>query len=187
MFKEVNKKYNLRGWSVCTTDESEVHHWDGLKWHEMHTKFYDNPFRHSSNIKVTASTIQDGFMMYAQDSGDMIYILNFMTDSGIQVFWGYYIKKLLLERIYKVCHWDGSRWHDVHTMLHDEISSGGICTSTYDASWWPAQQVFVQYEGCNSAMCMAVILVLLVKGNIVVHCWDELSWHDKHTNFHEDW
>jgi hypothetical protein len=28
----------------------EVHNWDGLRWHGMHTKFYEDWHGHSANI-----------------------------------------------------------------------------------------------------------------------------------------
>jgi hypothetical protein len=35
----------------------EVYRSDGLKWHDMHTEFYDDRLRHSSNIKVITAII----------------------------------------------------------------------------------------------------------------------------------
>jgi hypothetical protein len=29
-----------------------------LRWHDIHTKFYDDQFRYSSTVKVITSTIQ---------------------------------------------------------------------------------------------------------------------------------
>jgi hypothetical protein len=29
----------------------EVHRWDGLRWHDLHTEFLEDWFRHSGNIK----------------------------------------------------------------------------------------------------------------------------------------
>jgi hypothetical protein len=36
---------------------------DGLGWIYKHTVFHDYPFRHSSNIKVIASTISKGAVL----------------------------------------------------------------------------------------------------------------------------
>jgi hypothetical protein len=30
----------------------ELCHWDGLRWHDIHTKFREDWFRNSGNIKV---------------------------------------------------------------------------------------------------------------------------------------
>jgi hypothetical protein len=35
----------------------EISHWNGLRWHDIHTKFHNDQFRHSSDIKVITSTI----------------------------------------------------------------------------------------------------------------------------------
>jgi hypothetical protein len=35
----------------------EVSRSDGLRWHDVRTNYYDDRFRHSSNIKIITSTI----------------------------------------------------------------------------------------------------------------------------------
>jgi hypothetical protein len=41
----------------------EVHHCDGLRWHDMHTKFHEGLFGHSDNIKVITSTISEAIVL----------------------------------------------------------------------------------------------------------------------------
>jgi hypothetical protein len=36
---------------------------DGLRWHDIHAKFYDNRFRRSSNIKVIISTMSEAAVL----------------------------------------------------------------------------------------------------------------------------
>jgi hypothetical protein len=68
----------------------EVSYGDGLKWHDIHTKFYQIWFKHSSNIKVITSTISEAAMLV-----------------------------LLMGGIYDVHHRNGLRRHDIHTSFHD--------------------------------------------------------------------
>jgi hypothetical protein len=68
----------------------EVSYWDGLKWHDIHTKFHKDWFKHSSNIKVIISTISEASMLV-----------------------------LLMGGIYDAHPWNGLRWLDIHTSFHD--------------------------------------------------------------------
>jgi hypothetical protein len=60
-------------------------------------------------------------------TGSMICIPNFvMIESGIQItirLWSQHFEKHNIGKtdgeIYKVCHWDGLRWHYIHMMLYD--------------------------------------------------------------------
>jgi hypothetical protein len=64
----------------------EMHHLDRLRWYVIHTKFYEDRFRHLSNITVITATIWVALMLVS-----------------------------LIEEIYEARRWDGLRWHDVHT------------------------------------------------------------------------
>jgi hypothetical protein len=41
----------------------EVHRWDGLWWHDIHTKSHDDMFRHSITIKGIISTIWEATVL----------------------------------------------------------------------------------------------------------------------------
>jgi hypothetical protein len=41
----------------------EVHHWDGLTWHNIYTKFREDRLEHSGNIKVIISIIWEVVML----------------------------------------------------------------------------------------------------------------------------
>jgi hypothetical protein len=41
----------------------EVYRRDGLRWHGMHTKFHEDFFGHSSNIKVITRTISEAVVL----------------------------------------------------------------------------------------------------------------------------
>jgi hypothetical protein len=64
---------------------------DGLRWDDIHTKFHEDLFWHSSNIKATTSTIRAVVMLV-----------------------------LLMGGIYIVGRLDGLRWHDIHTKFHKD-------------------------------------------------------------------
>jgi hypothetical protein len=68
-------------------------------WHDIHNNFHDNLFRHSSNIKVTTSTISEAAVLI-----------------------------LLMGMIYEIRFGDGLRWHDVDTIFHSDLlrHSGNI-------------------------------------------------------------
>jgi hypothetical protein len=66
----------------------DVHHWNGLRWHAIYSKFHNNRFRYSHNTKAITSTI-----------------------------WEAAVLVLLMRGIYDVHHWDGLRWHDIVTCL----------------------------------------------------------------------
>jgi hypothetical protein len=92
------KQYNLEGCSVGITDGSYL--WStrtALRWprHDIRTKFHQNWFRHSGNIKVIISTI-----------------------------WEAAVLVLLMGRICDVCRWDNLRWHDTHIPRFMKIGSG---------------------------------------------------------------
>jgi hypothetical protein len=89
----------------------KVHCWDGLRWHDIHTKLHEDWFLLSGNIKVIALTI-----------------------------WKAAVLVLLMRRIYDVCHCDDFRWHDTYIpcfitiiwqingflMYATEMASGGM-------------------------------------------------------------
>jgi hypothetical protein len=52
------------------------------RWHDVHTKFHYDRFRHLSNITVITATIWEAVMLVS-----------------------------LIEGIYEVCHWDGFMWN----------------------------------------------------------------------------
>ena len=72
----------------------EVHHWDGLKWHDKHTMFHKDWFGHAGNIitftmweVVVLVLLMTRCLKYAADiiSGGMIYIPSLIkTGSGVQ-------------------------------------------------------------------------------------------------------
>jgi hypothetical protein len=62
---------------------------DGLRWHGIHTKFHDDQFRYSSNIKVNTPTIGQA----------AIFVL-------------------LTGMIYEVRRCDFPRWHNIHTKFN---------------------------------------------------------------------
>jgi hypothetical protein len=68
----------------------EVHHRNGPRWHDIHPKFHDDPFRHSSNITITAATIFEAVMLV-----------------------------LVLGEIYELRRWDGLRWLHIYTKFHE--------------------------------------------------------------------
>jgi hypothetical protein len=53
------KQHNLRLCSVGISDGViyDVHRLDDLRWHEKRTKFHEDWFKHSGNIKVITSAI----------------------------------------------------------------------------------------------------------------------------------
>jgi hypothetical protein len=67
----------------------EVRRFDGLWWHDIHTKLHENPLGHWNNINVITSTNLEAAMLV-----------------------------LLMGRIYEVRHWDRLRCHDIHTKFH---------------------------------------------------------------------
>jgi hypothetical protein len=92
------KQYSLGGYSVGITDGSGLWSWGGLRWHDTHTKFHEDWFGPSSNIKVITSTIREATVLvlligrnyYSCLWVDLrrldMYIPSFMTtDSGIRV------------------------------------------------------------------------------------------------------
>jgi hypothetical protein len=67
----------------------EVSCWNGLRWHDIHTKFHDDQFRCLSNITVITATIWEavmlallfeGIMKHAVEiaSRGMVYIPSFI-------------------------------------------------------------------------------------------------------------
>jgi hypothetical protein len=43
--------------------------YDGCRWHDIHSKFHDSQFRHSSNIKVITSTILESVALVLLKEG----------------------------------------------------------------------------------------------------------------------
>jgi hypothetical protein len=86
MHNEVNKTRELAVlvWLMGRTYEERL--WDGFRWHDIHTDFHDDRFRHSIYIKVITKTICEAVVLV-----------------------------LLMGRIYEVRHWDWLRWYDIHT------------------------------------------------------------------------
>jgi hypothetical protein len=81
MRNEVNKTIQigrLQCWYYWWKAIYEVHCWDGLRWHYVHTESHDDQFRHSSNIEGITSTV-----------------------------WEAVVLVLLVRGIYNVRHWDG--------------------------------------------------------------------------------
>jgi hypothetical protein len=76
--------YRGRGIRVC-----EICCWKCLMWHDLHSKFSDNRFRHTSNTNVITSTI-----------------------------WEASVLVLMSARIYEIRRWGGPRWHNMHTKFH---------------------------------------------------------------------
>jgi hypothetical protein len=70
------------------------------------------------------------FMIYAVEmaSCGMIYLPSFMKiGTGVQAILKFWIRKLKIcnvgitdGRDYEVRHWDGLRWHDIHTKFHTD-------------------------------------------------------------------
>jgi hypothetical protein len=167
----------------------EVHRWGSFRWHATRTKLCEDWFGHSSNIKVTTSTI-----------------------------WEAVVLVLLMGGTYDVCRSDDLRRHDIHTEFLDdhfkyasnikwitltiwksivlvllmrefvmyavEMPSYGM---TYFPSSWRFVQAFKKYYGFSSTIWMVVMLVLLMEWNYVVRRWDWLRWHGIWIKFYEDW
>jgi hypothetical protein len=72
-----------------------VHRCNGLGWDDIHTKFHEDSFGHSVNIKIITST-----------------------------FWGAVIMVLLTGRIYGLCRWDNLRCHNMCIPKFMTIDSG---------------------------------------------------------------
>jgi hypothetical protein len=68
-----------------------VCHWDDLRWHDIRTKFLDDQFRFSINIKVITSTM-----------------------------WEVEILVWLMGGIYEVRCWDCVRWNTIHTTFYGD-------------------------------------------------------------------
>jgi hypothetical protein len=56
---------NLNDCNVGITDEEiyDVHRSNGLRWHDIRTKFYDDRLRHLSNIMEITATISEVVML----------------------------------------------------------------------------------------------------------------------------
>jgi uncharacterized protein involved in cysteine biosynthesis len=66
-----------------------VRRWNGLKWHDIYAKFYEDWFRHLSNITFNTSSIWEAVMLVS-----------------------------LIEGIYEVRRWDGFMCHDIDTKFY---------------------------------------------------------------------
>jgi hypothetical protein len=77
---------------------------------------------------------------------------------------------LLKEGFYDICRWNGLRWHDIHTMFHDD--------------WFRHLSNITVIIG---TIWEAIILVLLIEGIYEMRCWDGFMWRDIYIKFHEDW
>jgi hypothetical protein len=67
----------------------EEWHWDGLRWHDIRTKFHDDWFRHSSNVKLITSVVWEAALLvllmgriyevrFEMASCDMLCVPSFM-------------------------------------------------------------------------------------------------------------
>jgi hypothetical protein len=113
----------------------EVHNWDGFRWHDIHTKFHEDWFRHSSNIKVITSTIQKAVALvllrrriydeccwedlrWQNTYMPSLMMIGLGNSSNIKhITWTIWdvIALLLIGRgISDVSHWDGLRQHDIY-------------------------------------------------------------------------
>jgi hypothetical protein len=104
----------------------EERRWDGLRIHDIDTAFYDDRFRHSSNIKGTISTTWRGAVLVLlmgvmknaveMASGYMIddrfRHLNNITVIN-SVIWESVMLVLLIGRTYYVRSWDGHSTPDI--------------------------------------------------------------------------
>jgi hypothetical protein len=133
-----------------------VHRWDGIRWHDIHTKSHDDLFGHSRVISQQFERLQcwyywwEGFMMCTAEmaSGGMINIPSFMkVGAGVQVLfsseiWEATLLVLLMGRIYVVHHWDGLSCLDVHTKFHKDwlrhliVNMGDTHTDIQTARWF---------------------------------------------------
>jgi hypothetical protein len=79
--------------SVCIIDGRDLRSMPlvCLRWHNIHIKFHGDRFRHSSNIKVIASTIAEAVVLV-----------------------------LLMGGNYEVRRWDDFRCHDTYIEIHDD-------------------------------------------------------------------
>jgi hypothetical protein len=73
----------------------EVQRRDGVRWHDIHTTFYEDCFGNVSNIKVITSTILEAAVLVS-----------------------------LTGRIYDIYLWDDLRWHDKYIPSFMTIVSG---------------------------------------------------------------
>jgi hypothetical protein len=62
MCNELNKIIQFEGLH-CWYEIYEVHQCDGSRWHDIHTKFHEDWFRHSDNINVIASKIGEAAVL----------------------------------------------------------------------------------------------------------------------------
>jgi hypothetical protein len=62
----------------------EVRRLDDLRWHGIHTKFHDDPFRNSSVIEITTSTILEATVLVLLMRG--IYKLRLCIASGGTIY-----------------------------------------------------------------------------------------------------
>jgi hypothetical protein len=102
------------------------------------------------------------------DSGSMIYIWHSKTNGyAIQIMSMLVLQlfERLMGGIYKVCHYNGIRWHDIHDKWFRHSNNIKVITSTI----WKA-----------------AILILLTGGIYEVHIWDSLTRHYIHIMFHKD-
>jgi hypothetical protein len=136
----------------------EVHRWDGIRSHCIHTKFYEGYFVYSGNTMVITSTCREAAVLvllmgrindvcrYDDLRCYDIYITSFMTiGSGIRV-------RLILRSVPQQFNrlegwyyrWDGFRMYPT-----DMVSCGMIYT--YEVSWRLLQEL-KQYYGCASTV-----------------------------------
>jgi uncharacterized membrane protein YvlD (DUF360 family) len=118
----------------------ELHKWDGLRWHNIHTKFHNDRFKHSSNIKGIASIIWEAIVLALLMSGiyDVRRWNGFMShdiltkfhkdwyrrSSNIKgitsIIWEAIVLVLLMGRIYDVRRWNGFMSHDTLTKFPED-------------------------------------------------------------------
>jgi hypothetical protein len=127
----------------------EVHNWDYLRWHNIRTKFHEDMFGNSGNIKVFPSTIWEVIVLVFLMGSfcdvcrwvDLTYhdthVASFMTiglgiPSSVKgitsTIWEAIVLVLLMRGIYDIRHLEGLRWQNC----------------TYQVSW-RLVQAFKQY------------------------------------------
>jgi hypothetical protein len=65
----------------------EVRRWDGTRWHDIHTKFHDDRFKHSSNIQIINSTISEAALLILLMGWSMPLRWPQVTRYAYQVSW----------------------------------------------------------------------------------------------------
>jgi hypothetical protein len=145
-----------------------------MAWY-IHTKFHDDRFRYSSNIKGITSTVLEAVVLV-----------------------------LLMRGIYDLLHWAGLRWHDIYIPISMNIATGvqamlRFCLTNLRVSMFVLLEGGIHYirswdgykchnirtkfhEDCN--FVITVILTLQMEGIYEWRRWEGLKCHE--TKFHKD-